>query len=296
MKITKQRLKQIIKEEIEDEQRLTRHARKLPSRPGPGRDRRYSGRDSGGNITWEPAVDVSRAEETYKEFGPEGSPGFVEHLEALATAVIDGIARKRRGLPEGEGIPWYHAYDRIHEYSRWSPGAQAMLDVVQPHRAKSDDALQHAQPAGINVPNPDDSLLSPAQQERLRKMLPESRKKTSYNRFTGDYNVKITKSALKQLIKEELNVFNEQEDEMTFPPDEVVVEPGERGHPDNTALADWIRENIEIASAQEDILHSVQTLEREGPRNFEEIARDVVLTSEIIVDSLQELISILRQG
>jgi hypothetical protein len=108
--------------------------------------------------------------------------------------------------------------------------------------------------------------------------------------------VKITKSALKQLIKEELNVFNEQEDEMTFPPDEVVVEPGERGHPDNTALADWIRENIKLAEAWEDIMSDVQTLEREGPANFEEIARDVVLTSEIIVDSLQELISILRQG
>ena len=276
MKITKKVLKQLIKEEIEDEQWLTRHARELPSRPGPDRDRRSA--------------------RTYKEFGPEGSPGFVEHLEALATAVIDGIARKRRWLPEGEGIPWYHAYDRIHEYSLWSPGAQAMLDVVQPHWEKRNRPPGKTKEIRHHIDSstwPEGSELSPARRRTVRDALLETRKKITKQ---GAHNVKITKNKLKALIKEELNIFNEQEDEMTFPPDEIVVEPGERGHPDNTALADWIRENIEIASAWEDIMSDVQTLEREGPANFEEIARDVVLTSEIIVDSLQELISILRQG
>ena len=60
--------------------------------------------------------------------------------------------------------------------------------------------------------------------------------------------MKITKKRLKQLVKEEFDVYNEQEDEMVFPPDEVVVEPGERGHPGNTALQNWARENVELAS------------------------------------------------
>ena len=221
-------------------------------------------------------------ESEQQQYGPEGSAGWQEHLEALAKAVIDDSDA--------------HAYDRLHDLRYRSPGAQAMFDVVQPHWEKRNRPPGKTKEIRHHIDSstwPEGSELSPTQRAPrwARDPLLETRKKTTKQ---GAHNVKITKNKLKALIKEELNIFNEQEDEMTFPPDEVVVEPGERGHPGNTALTNWLRENIEMASGVEDVIDDVAAMVRgEGDPDA---PRDVTLTSEITIDSLQELISILRQG